>query len=203
WTATGLTPSQAATLAGVQYAVADLGGAYLGLANPATNTIRIDDDAAMMGWALGKDEVGRTKDEAISGSSFIAHPSSLDLLTVVMHELGHLLGYAHSDVGLMAPVLAASPQRASSSIVHPSSFILHPSSRVDDVFAELGDDDTTPLIASKNGDLLAGAAIRPSDEATQAKVPRRSRLLQFQGELDAWFADLATAGGGGRGAILI
>lgn len=48
WSAAGLTPAQAATLANVQFAVADLGGAYLGLANPATNTVRID-DAAMLG----------------------------------------------------------------------------------------------------------------------------------------------------------
>ena len=51
WSAAGLTPAQTATLSNVQFAVADLGGAYLGLANPATNTIRIDDDAAMLGWS--------------------------------------------------------------------------------------------------------------------------------------------------------
>ena len=46
------TAQQAATLAGVQFTVADLGGAYLGLAAAATNTVRIDDDAAMMGWSV-------------------------------------------------------------------------------------------------------------------------------------------------------
>lgn len=52
WTAAGLTLAQAATLANVQFAVADLGGTYLGLANPASNQIRIDDDAARMGWSV-------------------------------------------------------------------------------------------------------------------------------------------------------
>ncbi len=55
WSATGLTEEQTATLAGVQFAVADLGGAVLGLANPATNTVRIDDDAARIGWAGGSE----------------------------------------------------------------------------------------------------------------------------------------------------
>ncbi|NLF67568.1 MAG: matrixin family metalloprotease, partial [Candidatus Anammoximicrobium sp.] len=212
WTATGLTAAQAATLASVQYAVADLGGAYLGLANPATNTIRIDDDAAMMGWALGKDEVGRTKDEAISGSSFIAHPSSLDLLTVVMHELGHLLGYAHSDVGLMAPVLAASPQRASSSIFTPSPFISHlsfpiaqPSSHPDAVLAALGRDDWPEGNRSEDGvQQVVAAESRIStrafwaepllQETPQMRVPCRNRRESFERELDAWFRELGADG---------
>jgi len=52
WSATGLTAAQTATLADVQFAVADLGGPVLGLANPATNQIRIDDDAARFGWSV-------------------------------------------------------------------------------------------------------------------------------------------------------
>jgi len=39
------TAAQTVTLANVQFAVADLGDPLLGLANPATNTIRIDDAA--------------------------------------------------------------------------------------------------------------------------------------------------------------
>jgi len=73
WTATGLTAAQAATLASVQYAVADLGGAYLGLASPATNTVRIDDDGAMLGWGI-KDEGGRRKDEVYGLRSLKPEP---------------------------------------------------------------------------------------------------------------------------------
>jgi len=87
-----------------------LGGAYLGLADIPAYRVQIDDDAAGRGWAIGKDEGQRTKDEGDSVSAFGLRPSSLDvdLLKVVMHELGHLLGYEHAADGLMAPVLGAS-----------------------------------------------------------------------------------------------
>jgi len=116
----------------------------------------------------------------------------VDLLTVVMHELGHLLGYEHSDApdDLMAPVLSPSSPRS-------SSLILHPSSRPDDVFAELGNDldsqdnSATELLESRDEGLLVAAATRPSEEATQARIPRRSRLQRYERDLDAWFAELA------------
>ena len=148
----------------------------------------------------------------------------LDLLTVVMHELGHLLGYEHAEAGLMAPVLRASSLHPSSLIPRPSSassaeaveplgqaqwrtglhsfalqassFTARPSSPRDDVFADLGDDssssdDGSPLLASQDTDVLAAATVRSGEEATQAKVPRRSRLQRYERGLDDWFAQLA------------
>jgi parallel beta-helix repeat protein len=63
--------------ANVSYAIADLPGATLGLA--VGNAITIDINAAGYGWALNP-------------QSQIRNPKSIDLLTTVMHELGHVAG---------------------------------------------------------------------------------------------------------------
>jgi len=54
----------------------------------------IDDDGAGLGWSV------------VRGPSSVGY----DLLTVVKHELGHVIGMDHDDHGLMAPVLAATGQ---------------------------------------------------------------------------------------------
>ena len=117
WSARGLTPTQAATLANTQFSIADMGGAILGLANPTTNTIRIDDDAAMIGWSVVRGQSSWATGHWSLGSGELAQGrmtnDGVDLLTVVMHELGHLLGYEHRDDehDLMAPVLPSGMSR--------------------------------------------------------------------------------------------
>ena len=83
-----------AKLGAVTIQVADLPGLELG--DTSGNTITVDATAAGYGWS-------------------VMHPGDdtlrMDLLTVVRHELGHVLGYEHGD-GLMAPTLAAGESRA-------------------------------------------------------------------------------------------
>ena len=81
--------------------IVDLPGNLLGQAS--ANTIWIDIDAAAYGWFVdtspgddaefvrreGSDEFMATLSGSASGK--------VDLLTAVMHELGHLLGYDHAD----------------------------------------------------------------------------------------------------------
>ena len=81
-------------LGDVQVTIGDLSGDALG----ATfgNTIVIDVNAAGYGWFV--DATPGDNSEFLNGSG----PSGMDLLTVVMHEMGHVLGYSHDEGGSMS-----------------------------------------------------------------------------------------------------
>lgn len=106
------------SLARATVQVVDLPGRQLGLASRADNTISLDRDAAGLGWFV--DPTPATAEEfADVGNSWRAlaggtAAGTVDLLTVMMHELGHLAGL--EDVydggnGLMSGVLAPGIRR--------------------------------------------------------------------------------------------
>jgi hypothetical protein len=88
-------------LSSVQFIVGQLASGLLALSTPAANRVVVDDNAAGHGWFIdytpGQDEeFGRI------GSSLLATPGSqaagrMDLLTVLLHELGHLHGWGELD----------------------------------------------------------------------------------------------------------
>jgi hypothetical protein len=83
WTATGLSPAQVALLRATPVTIANLDAqGYLGLTTP--ERILIDDDGVGLGWDIS------------SGSriSDLGSRISYDLLTTVLHEMGHVLGRA-------------------------------------------------------------------------------------------------------------
>ena len=110
----------AESFSNVQVAIADLPGATLGLATG--DTITIDVDAAGYGWYVSPElkaprpEPADSDAATVSGLSTLGSRLRMDLLTVVMHELGHTAGLAdtydiESEDDLMYAWLAAGERR--------------------------------------------------------------------------------------------
>jgi len=100
WTAADLSPAVVQKLSQVQFTISDLSGSYLG--QQQGTRVTIDTNAAGHGWFV---DATPTLDEefspSISGTQFKAiDPQAvdkIDLLTVVEHELGHVLGLDDLD----------------------------------------------------------------------------------------------------------
>jgi uncharacterized repeat protein (TIGR01451 family)/CSLREA domain-containing protein len=96
WEATGLTAEQSAWMRSVRFQIADLPGDYL--AEASGNLVRVDLNAGGNGWFVDS----TPQDDAeftytVFGTLRLSLPSGatagrIDLLTAVMHELGHELG---------------------------------------------------------------------------------------------------------------
>jgi hypothetical protein len=79
--------------------ISDLGGTTLGAT--LDGSIVIDINAAGQGWYI--DETPEDDFEFVDSSG----PEGVDLLTVVMHELGHIVGLEHSENDAGHSVMAA------------------------------------------------------------------------------------------------
>jgi len=85
---------------GIAVRIAHFGGTTLGLASG--HTIWLDDNAAGWGWFV--DRTPR-QDSEFTTPGNQGEQNRMDLLTVLEHEIGHLLGNAHEDGGVMAETL--------------------------------------------------------------------------------------------------
>jgi hypothetical protein len=97
WQAAGVDTT---TLAGVNVRIADLPGSTLGLASG--NTIYLDVNAAGWGWFV---DTTPADDSEFSTPGNQGEQGHMDLLTVVMHEMGHVLGLDHDAKGVMQETL--------------------------------------------------------------------------------------------------
>jgi Ca2+-binding RTX toxin-like protein len=97
WVAAGVDP---AGLRGLTVRIADLPGAELG--ETVGRDIRIDPTAAGWGWFVDKTP---RKDTEFTLAGDQGEQHRMDLLTAVMHEIGHVLGKEHEPTGLMAEQL--------------------------------------------------------------------------------------------------
>jgi hypothetical protein len=170
--------------ADLRIAVADLGTGYLGLTT-ADGLVRIDDDAAGFGWfvdASPRDD--REFAAAADPTSLAAVPGGpaagrMDLLTTVLHELGHYLEARGVPVSMVAPAVmsATLPVGVRRSPVGPGGVTAGvarrpeagpPATRA--AFAALGRSTTQPAAAA-----LAGVTLDGCDRALHQDVPARVR----------------------------
>ena len=94
WQSQGLTAADAARLAEIEVVVAPLPGNVLGASAPGSSQIWLDTNAAGYGWNV---DATPTADSEINRQSAIGNWQSVDLLTVLAHELGHVIGRDHDD----------------------------------------------------------------------------------------------------------
>ena len=99
WAAAGLDAEHVRMMQLLDVGITDLPDSYLGLA--LSNVISIDQDAAGLGWFVAAPADNAAFRAALPGSELVASPGSsafgkVDLLTVVMHELGHAFGFDES-----------------------------------------------------------------------------------------------------------
>ncbi len=102
WIALG---ADEAKLSSLNIQIADLRGNLLGVAYEGINTILIDSDAAGQGWFVDKTPWDDIEFNADS-------PLGVELLSVLSHEMGHLLGLEHDDHSIMQEFLAAGTRNA-------------------------------------------------------------------------------------------
>src|SRR5205809_1900680 len=108
-----LTADQVSRLGQVQVGIADLDGLMVGVT--AAELVTVDVNAAGWGWFVDptpmRDEEYRVRGDELVLREGGAATARLDLLSAVLHELGHAIGLEHDTEGLMEPVLGAGVRR--------------------------------------------------------------------------------------------
>lgn len=123
----GLSEDKALLLGAMSLQVSDLGEGQLG--STVGTTVFIDRDGAGYGWYVDATAADDVEFRPATGSELIAASGGgaddrMDLLTVVMHEMGHILGNPHIEgrFNLMSDSLTAGVRR----LAHVDSLFADP-----------------------------------------------------------------------------
>jgi hypothetical protein len=101
WIDAGATPAQVEAMRAVQFGIVDMAGIYVG--SSTHGVVNVDNDAAGRGWFVdstpGEDSEFDGSGTRLTADAGGAAEGKLDLLTVVMHELGHQIGLGDEYMG--------------------------------------------------------------------------------------------------------
>ena len=109
WQAAGANTS---ALRGLDVRIADLGGLTLGKADGGI--LWLDNNAAGWGWFV---DATPREDSEFTTPGGQGERGRMDLLTVLEHEIGHLLGRDHEADGVMQHALTAGTRRTVSPVL--------------------------------------------------------------------------------------
>ncbi|MEA3008920.1 MAG: hypothetical protein QOJ91_612, partial [Sphingomonadales bacterium] len=94
WVDAGATPAQVAAMRAVQFGIADMAGIFVG--SSTHGVVTLDNDAAGHNWFIdstpGEDSEFDGSGTRLTADAGGAAEGKIDLLTVLMHELGHQIG---------------------------------------------------------------------------------------------------------------
>jgi hypothetical protein len=118
--ADGIAPNVLAALSTIQFTVGTLTNHELALSHLSTNQVVVDAGAAGFGWFVDATPL-QDQEFSKNGGALTAKPGSaaaghMDLLTVLLHEMGHFEGWTELDPtlhpdALMALTLGAGTRR--------------------------------------------------------------------------------------------
>jgi hypothetical protein len=156
WSAAGVSHPEVHSSGEIHVRVADLVGAYLGLAYPALDLIVIDDDAAGQGW------------------------HRVDLLSVVSHEVGHILGLDHDHMEESLDVFERHIPKAALSGPSDTELAVDrvlakwvPQTRQDEA------ERSSATLLRITPDKSEFPELTPLSRADQQQLPRRSKSTEF------------------------
>jgi hypothetical protein len=162
----------------VQYRIESLGNGVLGLTFLGSSVVALDAAAGGYGWFVGTTAAGGAFGSVVAAQEMQASPDSpafgkMDLLTVVEHELGHVLGLGDLDPtevphDLLTQTLAAGVRRLPA-----------PAGPADLPVATV---PTATVVPQESGRVLLANLAQP--QAAQALAPPLSDRPAIAGEFD-------------------